>query len=97
MINLLFGKTISQVQSTAHRKAPIASDSEGRLTADVVYNDEKSSIHITSLLGMFLAKTVSRIHDVYGPNVNLSFAVPPDCNSSVPRAIREGTVTEPHL
>jgi hypothetical protein len=100
MINLLFGKTISQVQSsayTAHRKAPITSDSEGRLTADVVYNDEKSSIHITSLLGMFLAKTVSRIHDVYGPNVNLSFAVPPDCNSSVPRAIREGTVTEPHL
>jgi hypothetical protein len=60
---------------------------------DVVYNDEKLSIYITSLLGMFLAKTVSRIHDVYGPNVNLSFAVPPDCNSSVPRAIREGTVT----
>ena len=45
---------------------------------------------ITSLLGMFLAKTVSRITDVYGPNVNLSFAMPPDCNSSVPRAIREG-------
>lgn len=93
MMNLLLGKKFSEVQSsafTAHRKAPITSDSEGRLSADIIYNDEKSTLHITSLLGMFLAKTVSRITDVYGPNVNLSFAVPPDCNSSVPRAIREG-------
>lgn len=75
---------------TAHRKAPISSDEEGRLLANVTYNDKKSSLHVTSLLGMFLAKTVSRINDVYGANVNLSFAVPPDCNPSVSRAIREG-------
>ena len=75
---------------TAHRKAPISSDEEGRLLANVTYNDKKSSLHVTSLLGMFLAKTVSRINDVYGANVNLSFAVPPNCNPSVSRAIREG-------
>ena len=93
MMNLLLGKTFPEVQSSAyssHRKAPITSDSEGRLSAEITYNDEKSNVKITSLLGMFLAKTVSRITDVYGPNVNLSFAMPPDCNSSVPRAIREG-------
>ena len=93
MMNCLFGRSLSEVQSsafTAHRKAPISSDEEGRLLANVTYNDKKSSLHVTSLLGMFLAKTVSRINDVYGANVNLSFAVPPNCNPSVSRAIREG-------
>ena len=92
-MNQLLGKTYIEVQSsafTAHRKASITSDSKGRLSAEITYNDEQSSKHVTSLLGMFLAKTVSRITDVYGPNVNLSFAMQPDCNSSVPRAIREG-------
>ena len=94
MMNCLFGRSSSEVQSsafTAHRKAPISADKGGRLLADVTYNDKKSSLHVTSLLGMFLAKTISRINDVYGSNVNLSFAVPPDCNPSVSRAIREGT------
>ena len=93
MINNLLGKSLKEVQSssyTAHRKSLITADSLGRLSANITYNDENSTSHITSLLGMFLAKTVSRITDVYGPNVNLSFAVPPDCNTSVPRAIREG-------
>ena len=93
MMNCLFGRNLSEVQSSAftvHRKAPITSDEEGRLQANVTYNDKKSSLHVTSLLGMFLAKTVSRINDVYGSDVNLSFAVPPDCNPSVSRAIREG-------
>ena len=93
MINQLLGKTFPEVKSSAfnsHRKATITADAGGRLSAEISYNDETSSKHITSLLGMFLAKTVSRITDVYGPNVNLSFAMQPDCNSSVPRAIREG-------
>ena len=99
MMNLLMGKTLSEVHAspyTAHRKAPITSDAEGRLQAEVTYNEEKLNIHVTALLGMFLAKTVSRITDVYGPNVNLSFALPPDFNSSLPRAIREGK-SEHHL
>ena len=93
MINQLLGKKIPEVKSSAfnsHRKASITADAGGRLSAEITYKDETISKHITSLLGMFLAKTVSRITDVYGPNVNLSFAMQPDCNSSVPRAIREG-------
>ena len=96
MINNLLGKSLKEVQSssfTAHRKSLITADSMGRLSANITYVEESSTTHITSLLGMFLAKTVSRITDVYGPNVNLSFAVPPDCNTSVPRAIREGMRT----
>jgi hypothetical protein len=92
MMNLLLGKNIEEVKSsafTSHRKAKISNDDKGRLLAEINYKDEKSNVFITSLLGMFLAKTVARITDVYGPTVKLSFALPSDYNSSVPRAVRE--------
>ena len=92
MINTLLGKRFPDVESSTfnpHRKAAIKGDNQGRLYVDVNYCDETKSILITPLLGMFLAKTAARINDVYGSEMKLSFALPPNYSPSVSRAIKE--------
>ena len=87
MLNTLLGRNEEDVKN---RKVAIRSDDGGRLVADVQYCDDTKTMHVTSLLGMFLSKEIERVKEVYPqPDLRMAFAVPPNSTPSTKRAILE--------
>jgi len=100
MINSLLGKTLAELNQTdatsmKHRKVAISEDESGRLTAEVSYGEGKKKLHVTALMGMFLAQLRKRIHEETqdASEVFISIALPPNHkkNPSVERAYREAS------
>ena len=93
MLNTLLGRNEEDVKKndfSRHRKVAIRSDDGGRLVADVQYCDDTKTMHVTSLLGMFLSKEIERVKEVYPqPDLRMAFAVPPNSTPSTKRAILE--------
>lgn len=100
MINSLLGKTLAELNQTdttsmKHRKVAISEDESGRLTAEVSYGEGKKKLHITALMGMFLAQLKKRIHEETqdASEVFISLALPPNHkkNPSIERAYKEAS------
>lgn len=100
MINSLLGKTLAELNqsdstSMKHRKVAISEDESGRLTAEVAYGEGKKKMHVTALMGMFLAQLQKRIREETqdAGEVFISLALPPNHkkNPSVERAYREAS------
>ena len=100
MMNNLMGKTLEEAKksdplSMMHRKVSITSDESNRLQAEIHYNHEKQKIHITSLMGMYIAQLKKRIQEeTTDSNVYISLALPTNHkeNPSIERAYREAAV-----
>ena len=100
MINVLLGKRLSELNVTdptsmKHRKVAIEEDESGRLTAEVAYGDAKKKLHVTALMGMFLAQLKKRLGEETkeAEEVIISLALPPNHakDPSVERAYREAS------
>ena len=100
MINVLLGKRLCELNVTdptsmKHRKVAIEEDEGGRLTAEVAYGDAKKKLHVTALMGMFLAQLKKRLGEETkeAEEVIISLALPPNHakDLSVERAYREAS------
>eukprot|EP01032_Pedospumella_encystans_P019121 gene19121-21750_t len=100
MINVLLGKRLSELNvidptSMKHRKVAIEEDESGRLTAEMAYGDAKKKLHVTALMGMFLAQLKKRLGEETkeAEEVIISLALPPNHakDPSVERAYREAS------
>ncbi len=78
-----------------HRKVAIEEDESGRLTAEVAYGDAKKKLHVTALMGMFLAQLKKRLGEETrdAEEVIISLVLPPNHTKdpSVERAYREAS------
>ena len=89
LLNLLMGKKdLVKDDMNAHRRYTLTSSSSG-LIVEVTYCDKKESFSATAILAMFISKLYQRAVAVYGEDINLSFALNPSYDLSVPRAIKE--------
>ncbi len=90
-------KTVEELNASTlavHRNNRISSDDLLRLDVEVNYNDELQKKAITAVLGMYLAKEVARIDEVYAcdSKVKLAFALPPNATATMARTIREACI-----
>lgn len=89
LFNLLMGQSEDpDSEIAAHRRVTLSSSSSGVLV-DVNYLDKKETFSVTAVLALFISKLHKRARAVYGEDIQLSFVLPPNRASSVPRAIKE--------
>ena len=89
LLNLLAGKNeVIKDDLHSHRRFNLTSSSSG-LIVEVSYCDNKESFSVTSILAMFISNLYKRAIAVYGEDIALSFALCPNYELSIPRAIKE--------
>lgn len=97
MLNLLIGKSTNELKSEGilrHLRCQLPdSDNVNEIgSIGVNYCDEQQYFSPTALMAMLISTFYARVKDLRGPDIKLAFALPPDANVSVKRAIKESCV-----